>query len=910
MTATAVAEKGQFTDRWIVTLEDAPTLEFSGAQIGSLKRLPQSQIPLQATAPSTTGRAFDVLDPAVVDYERFLRDRQADFIGLAEATLGRKLEVDGSVQHVANAVIVEGLSAADRQLIASLPNVNSIERERVHKLQLSDGPELIGARALGAGLVNGLPATRGEGTIVGIIDSGINWGHEAFSDDPIHSEGYEYSNPYPAFLGLCAQANVPCNDKLVGVYDFTTDSTDGEDTDGHGTHVAGIAAGNEWREDLGGVAPRAHIVSYRVCTEPNPDDETAGTCQFGAILQAFDQAVRDGVDVVNYSIGGDPFNPWRDSEAVRIFNLLDAGIPFVTSAGNSGPEPETVGSPADAPWTFAVGNTTTRERFGRRITISGVGAWFIQYGTGPDLPLLPITNQPLRAGDAVGGTLEACEAFPANAFAGAVALLKRGDCFFVDKINNAEAAGAIAVIMINNVGGSPIVMGGVEETTIPGGMVSLTDGEEILAALRAAGGELPVSLPNAQLTIFSEDLGDQLNAGSSRGPAADAPNVMKPNVVAPGTNIQAAFIPNSTAVARLTGTSMASPHAAGSMALLKQLQPDWTPAMLTSVLETTAEAEPVFASGEPADIFDRGAGRIRVDLAARAGLYLPITRGEFTAANPEFGGDPGALNLAGLVNENCGESCTFTRTVTALRSGTWSVSSEGGLGVQVSPSQFSLSSGQSQALTITVTPVIGSNVLEHGSVVLSPPNVSAPVPGQAPLATQRLPIGVRALTGEVSLPDIVRIDAPANQGRTSIDLGFVDDLPAAAFGTSDLVPANTENFSLPQDPRNSNPYDGSEGTRTFLIDVPADAVGLWAEILASSSEDMDLFVGRDVNGDGAAQESEEQCRSASPIELERCIVEEPQAGRWWIVAQNWTANLPNDSVELEWAVLRSGNNSD
>ncbi len=909
--AFGASEKSEFTERWIVRLQGAPTLEFAGTESAQTKGISASSTGLEATAPSATGRPFDALDPAVLEYERFLRERQTDFIDLAEASLGRKLSIAGSVQHVGNAIIINRLSAADRKILSQLPGVQSLERERLYRLQLSDGPALIGARNLSSGSVNGLPAVRGEGTIVGIIDSGINWGHEAFSDDPGFSGGYEYANPYADFLGLCGQANVPCNDKLVGVYDFTTDSTDGEDTDGHGTHVAAIAAGNEWRDDLGGVAPRAHLVSYRVCTEADPDDDSAGTCQSGAILQAFDQAVRDGVDVVNYSIGGDPFDPWRDSAAIRIFNLLDAGIGFVTSAGNSGPDPETVGSPAEAPWIFAVGSSTTRERVGRRVTISGVGAWFILYGSGPGLPQIPITNEPLRAGDAVGGTLKGCEAFPANAFAGAVALLRRGDCLFVDKVNNAEAAGAIAVIMMNNVGGSPVGMAGLEETGIPSGMVSLEDGEEILAELRAAGGDLPVSLPNARVTVISDSLGDQMSGFSSRGPASNVPNIMKPNVVAPGDNIQAAYIPNSTTLQRLSGTSMASPHVAGSMALLRQLQPDWTPAMLTSALETTAEADPVFSFGEPATIFDRGAGRIRVDLAARAGLYLPVTRSEFTAANPDFDGDPGALNLSGLVNENCGTSCTFTRTVTALANGgTWTVSAEGEPGIEVVPTEFSLAAGEAQELTITVTPASGGNVLEHGAVVLSPAIVSAPVPGVVQLVTQRLPVGVRALTGEVSLPEIVRVDASANRGRTSIDLGFIDDLSIATFETSDLVPAQEESFSLPQDPRNSNPYDGSEGTRTILIDVPADAVAVWAEILASSSNDMDLFVGRDGNGDGAAQESEEQCRSTSPIELERCIVRDPQEGRWWIVAQNWAANLLDDSVELEWAVLKSGNDSD
>ncbi|WP_203594669.1 S8 family serine peptidase [Wenzhouxiangella limi] len=905
----AVGQPDAFGSRWIVELEEAPTLEFAG-QGAALEQGAGPTLPmLEATAPAVTGRSFDALDPSVQVYEGFLQQRQAEFMEQAQIMLGRKLAKAGSTQHVANAVILQGISGAEAQRLAELPGVRSIERESLYRLQLSDGPALIGARALAEGVAQ-LPPARGEGTVVGIIDSGINWNHRAFSANPTYSGGYEYSNPFAEFLGLCDRANVPCNDKLVGVYDFTSESTDGEDTDGHGTHVAAIAAGNEWLPDEGGVAPRAHIVSYRVCTEQDPDDDESGTCQGSAILQALDQAVRDGVDVVNYSIGGDPFDPWRDGATRRGLNLLDAGIAFATSAGNSGPDQETVGSPAEAPWIFAVGSSTHRERNGRRVTISGVGEWFILYGTGPDLPVPSLSNEPLRAGDAVGGTLEACEAFPAKAFNGAVALLQRGNCLFADKVDNAAAAGAIAVIMINNVGGGPIGMAGLEDSTIPAGMVSLADGEEILLALQAAGGELPVSLPTARITIFSESLGDQISGFSARGPATNVPNVMKPNVVAPGDGIRAAYVPDSTSISRISGTSMASPHAAGSMALLRQLEPDWTPAMLYSALETTAETESVLAFGEPADIFDRGAGRIRVDRAARAGLYLPVTRSEFQAANPEFGGDPGALNLAGLINENCGQSCSFTRTVTAMRAGTWSASGEGEVGVSVTPSDFTLEPGESQELSITVTPAFfGSNELQQGAVVLTPPSLSPPPPG-GNLATQRLQVGVRASTGEVDLPALLRIDAESNEGRTNLDLGFIDDLPEAVLQTSALVRPEVEQFNLPEDPDNGDPYDGSAGTRTFLVEVGEDALALWAETVASSATDIDLYVGRDANRDGQAQAREEQCFSITPDELERCIVENPAPGTWWIVVQNWDASAAQDSITLETAVIDAVHSDD
>lgn len=901
--AAAAAKAGAFSDRWIIELADAPTLEFTGSNAALQRDGTAGASMLEATAPSVTGvRRFDAGAEHVRAYESYLQQRQAEFIDRASAELGRKIAAEGRFRHVANGVVLS-VSPAEAERLRGLPGVRDVHRERLYRLELSEGPELIGARAVAAG-GNGLPAARGEGIVVGVIDSGINWSHRAFSDNPTDSGGYSYTNPFGSGLGLCSQANVPCNDKLVGIYDFTDDSTDGRDNGGHGTHVAAIAAGNEWQTGIGGVAPRAHIVSYRVCVDEDPSDPDAGTCQGGAMLQAIDQAVDDGVDVVNFSIGGDPLDPWSSVTARRVLNLRDAGISFVTSAGNNGPDPATVGWPAEAPWIFAVGSSTHRARTGQRVTMSGVGAWFIVYGEGsPSLPSPPLTSVPLRAGDAVGGTLEGCEAFPANAFDGGVALLRRGGCLFSEKVGNAAAAGAVAVVMINNVSGDPIVMGGLEGTTIPAGMVRQIDGEQIRAAL--AGGERPISLPSATLTIRDDSLADQVSGFSSRGPSENAAGLMKPNVVAPGQGIQAAFVPSSTSIVRQSGTSMASPHAAGAMALLRQLEPGWTPAVLSSALETTAEAEPVTGPAGPADIFERGAGRIRVDRAARAGLYLPVSRAEFLAANPGVGGDPRALNLPGLVDENCAPSCTFTRTVRALRDGSWAVAGEGEVGVTVSPDSFSLQAGQARELTITVTPsATGISELQHGAVVLTPP-------GATPLVTQRLPIGVRASTGQVNLPEFVRIDAEANQGRIALNLGFIDDLPEAGFPTSALVRPTVETFSLPQDPSNDNPYDGSAGTRTFLIDVPDGTLALWAETTASSAADIDLFVGRDDNRDGQAQASEERCISITPDELERCVITNPASGPWWVVVQNWTgSSAAEDSVTLELAVLAEGDETD
>ncbi len=885
-----------FTHRWIIELEDPPTLEFTGTELAMQDGRAPGAAFFEATAPAVTSPGqFDPEAPHVLAYARYLADRQADFAAAAERALGRKLRVEGAFRHVANGVVLT-LGEAEAERLQALPGVRSVERERLYHLQLANGPGLIGARALNQG-GNQLPPAKGEGVIVGIIDSGINWNHRAFSDNPADNAGYVIQNPRGAQLGLCAKANVLCNNKLIGVYDFTNEPSDGLDTDGHGTHVAAIAAANEWRAGQAGVAPRANIVSYRVCVDKDPENPDVGTCQTAAIVQALDQAVQDRVNVANFSIGSGPSNPWNSPTARRVLNLFDAGITFITSAGNSGPNPETVGWPAESPWMMAVGASTTESCAGGRIEVQNLGTRQITYGSGPNLAGPDLINVLVRRGGDFSNNFLGCQPFPAGVFDNAIALVERGECTFATKINNAAAAGARAVLVFNTDANGRICMAGMENTSIPAAMLSRNDGLELNGLI---GSGVP------QRVSFNRDsLADQVAGFSSRGPSRNVARLMKPNVVAPGAGIQAAYVPGPEEIAGLSGTSMASPHVAGAVALLRQLNPELTPSMATSVLETTAEAAPVTVSGSPASIFDRGAGRIRVDLAARAGLYLGENSARFLAANPATGGDPGSLNLPGLVDENCGSACTFTRTVTAIRNGSWTVTAEGQPGVVVSPASFSLVAGASQTLEITVTPAAGAGTsLQHGAVVLSPANLGAPVPGVVPLVPQRLPIGVRSSTGVVGLPSLFSINASSNAGRRTLGLGFIGALDQASFPTSALVAPTVENFFLPQDPNNNTPYDRSAGTRSFFIDVPEGTLALWAETTASSATDIDLFVGRDNNGDGIADAEEEQCRSVDPAQLERCVISNPQPGRWWVVVQNWQASsAPNDSVRLELAVL-------
>jgi subtilisin family serine protease len=915
----AMAKQPQLVpDRWIVYLEAPPTIHYDGGDHATLQgNGPLRSGPgLAATSPEVTGAPrLDASSPEVRAYAKWLDRERHGVLERASATLGRDLQPIHVYRYLQNGFSVN-MSAEEARRLAEVPGVAGVEQDEFHYLELERGPQLIRANALWFGWLQGLGEHRGENVVIGVIDTGINWDHTFFSDDTSHTGGYEHTNPLGSQLGLCSNAGVPCNDKLIGVYDFTDEGTEGKDPGGHGSHVAATAAGNRRsvgldfggganNYTLSGVAPRANIVSYKVCKDDFDEDEES-ECQGSAIRQALEQAIEDGVDIINYSIGSSPSDPWitigqpqSTSFAELFLNLRSAGIMPVTSAGNSGGDGlATISTPANAPWMLSVANTTHSRVLANRATVAGRSNLVALGGSGPDMN--NDLSAPVQVAEDVDpGNFLACDAFPSGAFNGAIAVVMRGSCDFRVKVNHAHDAGAVGVLVINHLPGPPILMGGLESTSIPSFMLNNGDGQNALAAI--ANQSSPEATIEAGVTrIVRTDWEDQVAGSSSRGPGLHAPDVMKPNIAAPGSSILAAGSDGSNSYALMSGTSMASPHIAGAVALIKSARPDWSNAMIQSALETTADAEAVTSMGQPATMVDRGAGRARLDYAVNAGLYLPISRQDFIDANPNEGGDPGQLNLAGIYAGTCTQNCEFTRTVRAIRSSTWNVTTEGDLDIQVSPSSFSLSAGASQELTITVSgdAVEVDSVLD-GSIVLTPDGSG--------ISTQRLPVGMAVMAAD--LPSHLSINTTANRGRATVDVDVFSSMAEAVYRSSSLVRPVRESFDLAQDPTPSDPFAGDTGTRTFLVDVPADSLLLWVETVASSAPDIDLYVGFDSAGDGQAAEGEVVCESSTPDELEECLIENPVPGTWWILVQNLEASDANaqDFVDLEYAVLTEGN---
>ncbi len=335
---------------------------------------------LPATSPRSTGAAkLDVKSAASVAYLNYLADQHAAFVSKVESQVGRSVNVSARYDAVLNGIAVE-LTGAEVEEVAKLPEVVFIQRNGVEYPQTDAGPEWIGAPAIWEGTATGgVPGTRGEGVIVGVLDTGINHDHPSFAD--IGGDGYDHTNPFGSgtYVGYCEANPTYCNDKLIGAWDIEPNGSIGsspEDDNGHGSHTASTAAGNVLFnallvaptieitfDEISGVAPHANLITYRVCD---------GGCANAQTIAGTNQAVMDGVDVINYSIGGGAQNPWGDAGALAFLDARAAGVFVATSAGNSGPGPGTVGSPNVSPWMLAVGASThNRKMFNSVVDLSG-----------------------------------------------------------------------------------------------------------------------------------------------------------------------------------------------------------------------------------------------------------------------------------------------------------------------------------------------------------------------------------------------------------------------------------------------------------------------------------------------------------------------------------------------------------
>ncbi|HLF31916.1 MAG TPA: S8 family serine peptidase, partial [Xanthomonadales bacterium] len=923
--------------RYVIQFHDAPLASFQGGKPAGAELVAVERT-FEATSPLVT-REFklDVRSPRSQAYLRYLDSTHEAFRLDAAVLLGHTVAPLQVYRNALNGMAVDLTAAEASELLAS-PFVKSIGKDTRHRLDTDAGPEWIGAAQLWGGQ-SGFAATKGEGVVIGIIDSGINWDHPSFADPG--SDGFDHVNPFGSQLGLCGDPEVTCNDKVAAIYDFveddpsTTDvveeNTKGKDNSGHGSHVSAIAAGNTLNvtlngtanATLSGVAPHANVVVYRACYIGEPVDAGGGGCMATAILSAIDQAIADGVDVINYSIGTDASNPWSPGGIPLAFlNARNAGIFIATSTGNAGPNAGTIGSPANAPWVVAAGNATHNRIFGSIVqNLSGGASPPPANLVGASLTGGIASRKIVHARDfgfalCGSGTAELKPSCQENSgqsnpwkgttpFNGEIVVCDRGTYGRIEKSKNLLLAGAGGYILANTDATAESLDS--DEHCLPASHIGDQDGDTLRNWL-ASGSNHTGSISGFVLAE-ADKFADRINSSSSRGPVlAPVQNTLKPNLIAPGTSILSAS-DTAQEFAVLTGTSMASPHIAGAAALVRAVHPGWSVAQVASALETTAtSALATVEDGSVATPHQRGAGRPRLGLAVDAGLYLNVTGAQFSNANPTTGGNPKNLNLPALVDAACFQSCVFSRTVTdQMGGGNWTATATNfpaGTQVTISPAGFTLANGAARTLGITINlqPVGIVGAWVYGDIVLSAAGSSSQV-----LTTAVYSDG-GALPSEWSITD------DRDSGYKEFQLSGLAAMPDATFSSGGLVAPTLTTRKLVQDPTSANPaaekgkrniianedpFDGGQGVFTVWHDLPQGGLWLHAETLATTATDIDLFVGRDDNQDGVADEEEQLCESTSPQAIELCDMYNLPPGNYWAVVQNWDGNLQGgDDVTL------------
>lgn len=770
---TVAGETGALGQDIYIVLHQAPSLaQYRGEVAG-----------LPATSPAATGAArLDAKSAESLAYLEYLTGQHGLLVTGIEQALGRSVEVTNRYDAVLNGIALK-MDLDEALVVSHLPGVRHVERNSALELHTDNGPRWIGADVMwGEDPVTGnAPCDRncGEGVVVGVIDTGINYDHPSFAD--AGGDGYDHTNPRLTFFGLCDPVTgLPfCNDKLIGVYDFTGLGLP-EDDNGHGSHTASTAAGNVIlgaqlvgptfvvTRDISGVSPHANIIAYKGC------NAVTGNCQVNGILGSINQATLDMVDVINFSIGGTSGNPWTDLNAQAFFDSYTAGIFVATSAGNAGPGFGTLGSPADAPWVTAVGASTHDRAFIKALSdiaggatappadISGVG---ITAGWGP-APIVYAGDYAAQSADppnahlcGVGTGNPATgegegDPWPAGTFNGEIVVCDRGEYGRVFKGEYVRRAGAGGYVLANDAASGDSLIS--DPHVLPAIHITFDDGV-VLKAWLADGGMghtatiTPTSLPE------DAAFGDVMASFSSRGQNPSVPDVIKPDVTAPGVNIFAAWMsPGGVSLPGdvpeynvISGTSMSSPHTAGAAALVRAVNPSWTPDQVRSALMTTSfatlpgtgsEVHGVFKEDSitPADPFDMGAGRVDLRQAADAGFVLEVGAAAYEAANPGAGGDPKTLNIASFGDNACISVCSWTRTLGGVADGgTWTASTTApaGMSLTVSPASFTLNTGETQVITVTadVASLTPKGVWAFGEVRLTPSNTAVP-PAHFPVA--------------------------------------------------------------------------------------------------------------------------------------------------------------------------------
>ena len=613
---------------FIVVLDEAPliSLENRFASRKGAESLPDQTAKLAAGAAQA----------------QLIEDQQEAFASSLQRGLP-DAKIDLRYDMVLNGLVIRSGVPSAREILSNMPGVKYVVRNSIVRAHMDASLPLIKAPEAWS-LVGGRD-TAGAGLRVAIIDSGIVPEHPMFDGTNFEAPAERPEDDY------CATVDASfCNGKLILARHYTPPDVDESevdtpyDVDGHGVHVAGTAVGNRVVDsqgtELSGVAPGAYLMVYKALWADGSGSANGSTV---GLLQALNDAVSDGADVINNSWGGTA-SSFDYQLYTDIFGGIEAaGVVLVTSAGNAGPNASTVGCPACAEPGLAIASTNTQSASLnlslitlKDLAVPAVPGGDVVHTT--DLTATAITAERINTGNS-----DACAPFAASSFNGGIGIAYRGGetpaaepCYFYIKAANMKDAGAQGMIIINNVPGDAITMGGLTDLTFPSVMITKDQGIELLNSL-LEGDDITIGafqnsvLPEGAVSIFS-----------ARGPNFES-SILKPDLAAPGSPIVSAAIGSTDAsYVALSGTSMSSPHVAGAAAVVLQNRPDLNAREVKSVMMNSANPSAAIASsGNAANVFASGAGAMDLESALGAELIfdtVSLSEGCFSSCDYQLTG--------------------------------------------------------------------------------------------------------------------------------------------------------------------------------------------------------------------------------------------------------------------------------
>ncbi|HZT32528.1 MAG TPA: S8 family serine peptidase [Bryobacteraceae bacterium] len=643
----------------------------------------------------------------------------------------RKITVTGAVDTLLNAVFVR-IPPERAAELAALPGVARVVYMPPLRRHLDQAVNLVNAPAAW-NLLGGTGAA-GAGVKIGVLDTGIDQNHPAFQDSSLtppagFPKGRQQDLAYTNNKIIVARSYVATLSDSDPNYS-TPDDTSPRDRSGHGTAVAMVAAGAQAAGPIAtitGIAPKAWLGNYKVFGTPGVNgDRTTGA----AVQQALQDAFNDGMDIVVLPFGAVPTygylakdcgqngtdicNPEDYTLETAVANAVSQGMAVVVSAGNDGdsgsqfPTLNTISTPGITPTAITVGSATNAHVFFNTVSVAGASVPAnlqninAVFGDGPK-PASALTA-PLADVTQAQNDGYACSALPSGALSGKIALIQRGNCSFSIKINYAQQAGAVGVILYQLAGLDSVFRQlGAGNTGIPAVMIGNTDGVALKNYLQSNPG-ISVTL-NPALRAMSASPAT-MSDFSSRGPTIGDSSI-KPDLVAIGAELYTATersdpggdLWDPSGFTGASGSSFAAPMVAGAAALVKQRNSGFTPLQLKSAVVNTATTDVTDGSGQ-ARVTAVGAGKLNVGAAVAVGGTV----------------DPATLSFGVLTQGALPINRTLKITNTSSAAATFSLAvarrdSDSNTQLTVSPSSLSVSPGQQGTATVTLqgsTPNPGS----------------------------------------------------------------------------------------------------------------------------------------------------------------------------------------------------------